>query len=299
MTPHLRTVENLLSEVATHFTGRRVSEIHAPELAAWWNTRGGKLSNKSRRDIRGHLVTFWRWALRQGIAGTDPVTAAERLPAPRVETGEKRILTADELCAVLDATEPRFRAHSVLSAFAGLRPEEIAPKTAEKGKKARKRGLHCEEIDWQFGVIRLPAEVAKGGTRPRNIPMNEALKAGLQWAGIQPGMRGPVCLLNPTEEQELKRLGMLIFKTGWPKDALRHSFGSYRNAILRNLPQVSEEMGNSVAILNKHYHNPQPEQLGHQGFALRPQRSAGDTMKWSKEIGHQDRSQPQPIEISA
>lgn len=300
ITPHLRTVENLLDQLATHFSGRRVSEIHAPELAAWWTARGEKLSNKSRRDIRAHLVTFWRWSLKQGLAGTDPVTAADRLPAPRVEFGQKRVLTTDELCAVLDAAEPQFRAWCILGAFAGLRPEEIAPKQAAKGKKARKRGILCEEIDWQFGVIRLPAEVSKGGTRPRNIPMNDALKAGLQWAGIRPGMTGPVCLTNPTEVQELKRLGKLIFKTGWPKDALRHSFGSYRNAILRNMPQVAEEMGTSVAMLHNHYHNPRATAEGTAWFALRPHaRSDGDPMKWTTESGHPESSEPQPIENTA
>jgi integrase len=285
LTPHLAAVASTLGHLAAAFPGRRVSEIHLPELAAWWTTRGTGKASKTQRDLRAVLVTFWRWALRQGLAGSEPITVAERLPAVRVATGEKRVLTAAELCAVLNAIEPAARAWAILGAFAGLRPDEIAPGTT---KKAAKRGLHCEEIDWQFKVIRLPAVVSKTN-RPRIIPMSDALIAGLQWAGIAEGMHGLTTMNNPSQTHQLARLGRDLFNGTWPKDSLRHSYGSYRNAILRNLDQVSEEMGNSVAMLHRHYHNPQPQQLGDQWFALRPNKSAancsdGDPMKstfWS------------------
>lgn len=57
---------------------------------------------------------------------------------------------------------------------------------------------------------------------------------------------------------------------GWPKDVLRHTYASYRNATLRNLAALAEEMGTSVRILEKHYHNPRAEAEGQQWFALRP-----------------------------
>lgn len=266
-TPHMQTVQLRLLGLAKYFAGTRVSEIHLPQLAEWWRGRGAGLSPKTQRDLRAVLVQFWRWALRQGIAGSDPVTAADRLPNVRgIPSGTKRILTLGELRAVLGAIEREYRAWVVLGAFAGLRPEEIAPGPA---KKASKRGLRCEEIDWEFGVIRVPAEVSKVN-RPRIIPMSDALRAGLQWADIGPGMTGKVCLRNPSHTRELARLGKLLFQGSWPQDALRHSFGSYRNALLRSLDQVAEEMGTSVAMLHRHYHNPQPEELGASWFDWRP-----------------------------
>jgi len=153
----------------------------------------------------------------------------------------------------------------VLGAFAGLRPEEIAPSTH---KLADKRGLLCEELDWKFGVIRLPAEVSKV-KRPRIVPMNDALRDTLQWAGIEEGMTGPVCLQNPSRAGELARVGAAIFRGAWPQDALRHSYGSYRNAIVRSLDQVAEEMGTSVNMLHRHYHNPQAEEQGRAWFLIR------------------------------
>lgn len=69
---------------------------------------------------------------------------------------------------------------------------------------------------------------------------------------------------------ETKRLGELVFETGWPKDALRHSYGSYRNAVIRSLSQVAEEMGSSEDMLRKHYHNPRSKAEGEAWFNLRP-----------------------------
>lgn len=269
LTPHLRTVQKLLEEAAAHFTGRRVSEIHSPELAAWWTERSAGRSGKTAKDIRGHLVSFWRWAQMQGIAGADPITAAERLPISRAADGEKRVLTPAELSDILAHVREDCRAWAILAAFAGMRPEEIAPKPG-KGRKAGKRGLHCEEIDWQFSCIHLPAIVSKGGKRSRQIPMSEALRVGLEWAGIREGMTGPIYADNRQIAIEINRLGKLLFAGKWPQDALRHSYGSYRNAILRNLPQVAEEMGNSVTMLHKHYHRPMHESIGLEWFAVRP-----------------------------
>ena len=39
----------------------------------------------------------------------------------------------------------------------------------------------------------------------------------------------------------------------WKRNALRHSFGSYRMEQTKNAGQVVLEMGNSAAVVMKHY----------------------------------------------
>jgi hypothetical protein len=39
----------------------------------------------------------------------------------------------------------------------------------------------------------------------------------------------------------------------WKHNASRHSFGSYRMAEIKNAFHVAEEMGNSPAMVKKHY----------------------------------------------
>jgi len=266
LTPYLRQVKRFLEHFSKAFAEKSLTDIHLPTLAEWLDNRTEGKGWKIKKDSRAYLVEFWKWCQREGIAGRDPVTVAERLPNIATGTQERRVLTVAELQSILDKVGDKWRAWVVLGAFAGMRPQEIVP---HRNKKINKRGLHCEEIDFDFGVIRLPACVAKGGKRPRIIPLNDALKAGLEWAGIRPGMTGPVVLRNPSREQELARLGKVVFKTGWPKDALRHSYGSYRNAIVRSLEQVSQEMGTSVSMLQRHYHNPKAEAEGEKWFAVR------------------------------
>lgn len=72
---------------------------------------------------------------------------------------------------------------------------------------------------------------------------------------------------------ETKRLGLILDQqfnraTGWPSDALRHSYGTFRNAVLRNLSQVAEEMGTSETMLHRHYHNPKSAEEGAAWFSL-------------------------------
>jgi hypothetical protein len=71
------------------------------------------------------------------------------------------------------------------------------------------------------------------------------------------------------EAGETVRLGREVFETGWPQDSLCHSYGSYRNAVVRSLPQVADEMGTSETMLRRHYHNPNPKVEG-EGMVLTP-----------------------------
>jgi integrase len=278
-TPHLTTVRKALEGMAESFVGRSVASIEGGELARWWEERGKDCGAKRRKDLRAAAVAFWKWAKREGVVG-DGVTVAERLPTPKVAAGKRVVLSAKELLAVLAEVRREWRAWVVLGAFCGLRPEEICPAVT---KREAKRGLRCEEIDWEFGVVRVAAEVSKVN-RPRIVPLCEAGKVWLRWAGIEPGMSGPVCLRNPALWQESLRIAKVVWPDGkWPQDALRHSFGSYRNAVLRNLGQVAEEMGTSETMLHRHYHNPRTKEEGVEWFSVRPEMLAGGVPNGSDE----------------
>ncbi|QJE95248.1 hypothetical protein [Luteolibacter luteus] len=289
-TRHLGNMKRVLDPMAESFKGRSIADIHDADLMGWWKSRVTRrdekgepmkdaegrpvyLSKKSCNDVRAVLVEFWNWAILEKLHPKES-TPADKLPRQELDNHERRVLTPQEMVAVFDTISEEWRAWAVLGAFCGLRPEEIAPAERKGYSKGNKRGIRCEEIDFRFKVIRLPAEVSKGGKRPRNVPLCDAALAWLAWAGIKPGMTGPVCRRNPCErpkkEPETIRIGKEVFKTGWPQDALRHSYGSYRNALIRNMPAVAEEMGTSVAMLNRHYHNPKALEEGQEWFALRP-----------------------------
>lgn len=267
-TRHLENVRRDLEAMAKDFEGRTLADIHAPDLLAWWEKRNEGKARKTAKECRGNLAAFWRWARIDGAAPSG-VSPAEKLPLYKLAKGERRVLTVDELRRCMAEVREDFRAWLVLGAFAGLRPEEVAPPKKKGMSKAAKRGLFAEEIDWEFGVIRVSAETSKVEL-PRIVPMTEALRAGLEWAGIRPGMVGPVQARNASEAEETKRLGEVVFGGEWPQDALRHSFGSYRVALVQSLERVAIEMGTSVKMLQTHYHNPQAKEVGEEWFEVRP-----------------------------
>lgn len=276
-TRHLSNVRRDIESMASHFAGRSVIDITPLDLKKWWTDRVEGRKPKTRNEVRANLVAFWNWAVMDGLHPKDS-TPADKLPRVEVGHGERRVVTLDEMKSLLEAVSPEWRSWAVLGAFCGLRPEEIAPPQKKGMSKASKRGIHCEEIDFRFKVIHLPAVVSKVNT-PRKVPLCDAALAWLKWAGIEEGMTGPVCLHNPSEKGETARLGKLVFKGAWPQDILRHSYGSFRNALLRNLPQVAEEMGTSEAMLRRHYHNPRTKEEGEAYFELRPNVIRCDPMK--------------------
>jgi integrase len=266
-TRNLGNVRRNLEPMALHFAGRTVTDITADDLAEWWKSRCGHLKSKTRNEIRGSLVSFWNWCTLAGLFPKEVTAPADLLPRADVGKHDRRVLTPAEFKAVASAILPQFRASIVLQAFCGFRPEEVAPPKRKGMSKKSKRGIRREEIDWQANIIRVPEEVTKTGF-PRNVPLLPAAREWLEWAGVRPGQTGPVCDNNPVEAGETARLGREVFKTGWPQDALRHSYGSYRNAMIRALPQVAEEMGTSEAMLRKHYHNPKTREEGEAWFGL-------------------------------
>lgn len=265
-TEHLKQVKRDLDATATHFAGRAVADIHLDELVAWLEMRTGEAGKGRRKGVRGTLVMFWIWCRKETLVPNEEITVAQRLDGVEVGKGNKRIWTPEKFMELSRKVEEQDRAWVVLQAFGGLRPEEVRPKEARSEKE---RGLHCEDIQWLFNSLRVPDQAAK--TRAGSVPLNDCLRAWLEWAGIREGMAGPVCLRNPSDARETTRLGKELFgDEGWPKDALRHSYASYRNALLRDPAKLALEMRTSVDMLNDHYDNPRAEIEGKIWFSLRP-----------------------------
>ncbi len=71
-----------------------------------------------------------------------------------------------------------------------------------------------------------------------------------EWLAPYRGKSGPIFKANPRN-----RMAKVSKASGvpWKRNALRHSFGSYRMEQTKNAGQVALEMGNSAAVVMKHY----------------------------------------------
>ena len=63
----------------------------------------------------------------------------------------------------------------------------------------------------------------------------------------------------PHKDDAGKVIRPAVVRGKWPKNALRHTYGSCRCGEAKNMPLVADEMGNSVPTLKKDYRNPRTD----------------------------------------
>ncbi|MEY4939589.1 MAG: hypothetical protein RIQ93_1324 [Verrucomicrobiota bacterium] len=71
----------------------------------------------------------------------------------------------------------------------------------------------------------------------------------------------------------------------WPHNALRHSFASYRMAIVTNAAQVAEECGHSVQVMKTHYRDLVTKKDAEAWFAVMPASAAGNVVEFVRAAG--------------
>lgn len=204
-----------------------------------------KFSKWQGRTFNNHLrylQAAFRWARRKGMI-PDELTGPERVEPRRVEFKMPDYLTVDAYAQMIQATKPQFLATLVLGGMAGLRPEEYCSTTKDVVRWS----------DLKEEGIFIRPEVSKTGS-PRLVPFNPGLRRGLELVGNADGFfpQERICKhrtrITHRETARLQKLGL-----PWGHDILRHSYGTYRMAQLRDLGRVATEMGNSASVVRRHY----------------------------------------------
>jgi integrase len=109
--------------------------------------------------IKGVLIPLGRvlrYAVRQKLAPYNAVSRLERSERPRIVRREKRILTADEIEALLRATPTTYRAIIATALFTGLRLSELL-------------GLWWGDVDLDSGSLHVRRQLDRAGnyTEPK------------------------------------------------------------------------------------------------------------------------------------
>jgi integrase len=223
-------------KLAVHFPDVLPGDITTEQLKEY--IEAASANPKSRKTYRARVSMLWKFAASHEIFTS---TAADRLPAYKVATRDQiSILTPDQARTLLVNVADEYRPWLVLALFSGLRAEEIHSR-----QESKKPSLHWDAV--QDSTIVVPARVSKTGKR-RFPPVLPTLAAWLDHIGRPE--TGRICERSPSRT-ETGRLGELI--GGWPRNVLRHSYGSYRAAVLNDIPALALEMGNSVSIIEAHY----------------------------------------------
>jgi integrase len=246
-----RYLARLRASVGRFLTGRRdkpVSEITPAEIREYISRNGW-----GPRTARGYLCdvqTLFSFAVRNRYCRDNVAVAVDK---PRLEDKPPGILTVTQ-CAALVQTcqraEPSLLATIILCLFAGVRPEEA-------------RRLAWENIGPDF----LEVTGAKSKTRRRRlVPLTPQLRAWLDLAR-ELGSELPAANV-PAKFNRVRRLAKLF--SGWPHDAMRHSFASYHLAKHRNENETAMVLGNSPQMIFSHYREVVRPDAAEKFFAIMP-----------------------------
>jgi len=225
----------------------RIGEVNAARIQDFLLSL--KLAPRTVNNFRtsiSNLMTFAR--MRRYIpADSAPLRDVPEVKEPHREVG---IYTPREVERMIQKACPKFLPYVVIGAFAGLRQSEL------------------ERLDW--------ADVGEKYIRIRGA---ERRTKSTRLVEIQPNLQGWLKTLRQPRGRvvpfanvcnpltRLVRKAEIIQK----HNGLRHSFGSYRLAIVQDAAKVSFEMGNSPKMVFEHYREIVTPEQGQRWFATIPQ----------------------------
>jgi len=247
---YLEDIRTLLGHFARAFLCP-LSSIQTDDLRQYLNAM--KIGLVAKANRRRMLVVLFNFAKAQGWLRANEGTAADTLGTYKIKRHDVEIYTPSELARLLNAATPDFVPYIALLAFGGVRREELH------------KGLKWESIDFERGDIIVPAAIAKTN-RKRKIVISQNL---LAWLAPYRMKHGSIFDIAPDNriEKVVKASGVK-----WKRNALRHSFGSYRMEQTKNEGQVALEMGNSPQVVKDHYFEIVDERAAREYWNIRPLR---------------------------
>ena len=253
---HHDDLTRYLTRFKEKFGKQDLLSVRRPDLESWLQELG--VSSKTFAHYHAAVSQFMTWAQgRAYLPDTTHEAKKVQRPKPR-KVKSKECFSPEEVTQLLAEANPLEAACLALQAFLGLRLEEICP------YKADDAALAWSDIKWEQNAVHIRAEVGKTGERYiHHFPVN--LK---QWLKPFKKHSGKVCTYRQLPENYAK----LSRKSGvaWKNNGLRHGYGSYRLALTKDYNLVSDEMGNSPAVLKRDYRVPQTEQSAKAWFAITP-----------------------------
>ncbi|MFN0076597.1 MAG: tyrosine-type recombinase/integrase [Prosthecobacter sp.] len=227
---YLKLLDGNLRQFAKSFPGE-ITQVTGAMIEGWLR-RGGH-SMVTRNNWLKRVKELFAFAKRRGYLPKNEATVAEALKRGKQADTDVGIFTPEQMAQLMSAATAELIPVLAIGGFAGLRGAEIAR-------------LNWSAVDLGRKIIELRAGQAKTASR-RIVPISDNLAGWL--AKID--MHGPV-VPDAGVFLQARRLAKSL-GLPWPHNALRHSYISYRIAVVQSAAQVALEAGNSPTIIFKHY----------------------------------------------
>jgi len=264
---HLEGVKTMLSRFARDHGTRMMDTMDGAELEAWifslrsvYASADGSfplLSPTTRNKFRKTLRELFGYgcAKAQGWTDHNPLEGITPEKQPSHEPEAYSVTSAQAIVqAALDMKSPLLPCLA-LGLFAGLRPSEA-------------QAIDLSVIDLALDEFRVMGAKGKGA---RIAPLTPACRA---WLASQDRRTGAGWTGSRQEYADAMRAVLGAAKATPIYDGLRHSFITYRTAVIRDVGRVADESGNSPNVIRKHYRQIVTTEAGERFFSIRPERPA-------------------------
>jgi integrase len=268
---HLKDLDSRLTRFADVFQ-LNIAGVSGTMLQTWLD--GMKVSGRTKRNYLAIIAALFNFCIKRKYLPKDAFEEIEAVQQQKVDSGEIEIFTPGELREILNAARPEMVPFLAIGAFAGLRSAEIVR-------------LDWQEVNLKEGHIEIKASNAKTAAR-RLAPITDNLAAWLtdfakpsgavmnfeSWWNQIPKL---VEAINDRRKESLeaaRKDPSSAPKFAWKHNALRHSFCSYRLAVIKNAAQVALEAGNSPKMIFSNYRQLVTEAEAAKWFAVCPPKQA-------------------------
>ena len=234
------------------FGGYKVTQIDEAMIADF--IRKLPHAARGRHAIRTKLSQFLNYCRREGKWIT--VNPCENVKVRVKNDKDVEILSVEQARELLNAAQASEYPASVIPYLAvhsspGLRPTEAAK-------------LCWERIHFQTSQIEVLGLTSKTGeTRFVELELIPT-----QWLLPFRLSKGPITGTRFANTLHSVRAAADLLP--WPKDVLRHCYGSYWLAVHKDRAHLAELMGNSIAVIKAHYKRAVPRGVAEEFWKLAP-----------------------------
>ncbi|QBC87410.1 integrase [Mycobacterium avium subsp. hominissuis] len=188
-----------------------------------------------RKGMRASLVSFYEWAVANGVVEQNPAVLLPRVKAP---TPAPRPAPDDIWSALLAAAPARVRLMARLAGEAGLRRAEVA-------------AVHSDDLIQDLHGWSLIVH-GKGG-KQRVVPLTDALAAELRQQLIRHGYLFPGQIDGHISPRWVGKMISDLMPPGWTMHKLRHRYASRGYAQTRDIRAVQEALGHASVATTQRY----------------------------------------------
>ena len=273
---YLRDLKSRVGKFAKDFKCDLTS-IQSEKIKEWLQAM--PIANRTRNNFRLGVQTLFAFAKAQKYLPKD-WAEFESVPVWKNKKEQVAIFTPEEMTKLLSIADGKMIPFLAIGAFAGLRSAEI------------------ERLDWSkvnlaTNYITVDASIAKTNSR-RLVPIPPNLNAWLTPYAKPRGLvieyaNVPNAIYRMVEATRLKDpknpKKKLKPTVEWRHNALRHSFCSYRLALVKNTAEVALEAGNSPRMIFQCYRELVTHAEAEMWFSIVPNSKSNAISRTSIEVG--------------